>query len=68
MKVFISYTNPDRDLAERLAHKLARHGLDTWRDKEVMPGDTGPGSTPTRSKPPTRSSSSRPSMPETKRA
>jgi len=40
MKVFISYSSKDDDLAGRIASYLERAGLDVWYDKrEIMPGD-----------------------------
>jgi hypothetical protein len=40
MKVFISHSNKDDVLAERIASYLERAGLDVWYDKrEIMPGD-----------------------------
>lgn len=40
MKVFISYAQADREVADSLADKLSQYGLDAWQaEKEVMPGD-----------------------------
>lgn len=40
MKVFISYAETDRDLAETAARTLMEAGLDVWLDVwEVLPGD-----------------------------
>ena len=40
MKVFISYANSDRKLADSLADKLSQYGLDSWQaEKNIKPGD-----------------------------
>jgi hypothetical protein len=40
-KVFLSYGNRDRDLAEAIAHSLQGKGIDTWwAEWEIGPGDS----------------------------
>lgn len=40
MKVFISYSHKDQDLATELVDRLKAAGLDSWFDKwEILPGD-----------------------------
>lgn len=40
MKIFISYSFADQDLAEGLAQTLKSYGLQAWRqDADIMPGD-----------------------------
>lgn len=40
MKVFLSYSDEDRDVARELASHLAKAGLDTWDPAEALfPGD-----------------------------
>ena len=39
MKVFISHTHDDGDLAVRVADALQKAGLETWHDRCLMPGD-----------------------------
>jgi hypothetical protein len=40
MRVFISYTHEDKELAGRIAHGLQREGLDVWYgETELLPGD-----------------------------
>ena len=40
MKVFISYANSDREVADSLADKLSQYGLDPWQaEKNIKPGD-----------------------------
>ena len=40
MKVFISHTAADADLARELAEQLAEQGYDVWRPEvDVLPGD-----------------------------
>lgn len=40
MKVFLSYSSEDREIAQELASKLSKAGLDTWDPAEALfPGD-----------------------------
>ncbi len=40
MKVFISHSSKDQDLAARVVSSLEKSGLDVWYDKrEILPGD-----------------------------
>ncbi|MCH8807047.1 MAG: toll/interleukin-1 receptor domain-containing protein [Planctomycetes bacterium] len=38
MKVFISHSERDRELAGDIAERLGRAGLDVWRDTEIVSG------------------------------
>jgi len=40
MKVFLSYPSADRELAERLAERLAQEGLEVWSDHELAAGES----------------------------
>jgi TIR domain-containing protein len=39
MKVFLSYSHADSDLAKHVAHTLRKSGLEVWDDSQVLPGD-----------------------------
>jgi len=39
MKVFLSYSAADRDLARELISRLRAEGFEVWQDDEVAPGD-----------------------------
>jgi hypothetical protein len=39
MKVFISYTRKDGEIAQRLVQQLKDAGFEAWDDREIMPGD-----------------------------
>ncbi|MDX2212190.1 MAG: toll/interleukin-1 receptor domain-containing protein [Oculatellaceae cyanobacterium bins.114] len=39
MKVFISYANPDKELATRVTHALKASGFQVWDDSQILPGE-----------------------------
>lgn len=39
MRVFISHSDQDSDLAAKVAEVLQRNGLEVWYNGEVLPGD-----------------------------
>jgi hypothetical protein len=39
MKVFISYSPHDEDLARKVAEGLRKSGLEVWDDRNIFPGD-----------------------------
>lgn len=40
MKVFLSYSSTDRELADRLRERLAREGFEVWSDRELAAGES----------------------------
>jgi hypothetical protein len=43
-KVFISYTQPDRDVAHELVSRVEAHGIECWiAPRDVLPGEDWPG-------------------------
>ena len=39
MKLFLSYSSSDRELARGLISRLVAEGFEVWQDEEVAPGD-----------------------------
>ncbi len=42
MKLFVSYSGSDKELARELISRLVAEGFEVWQDVEVHPGDNWP--------------------------